>query len=230
MHKEKEPEYSLPYKKITHPAETPDSVQIRDTFQTPKYAVDLLIPFIPKNIKWIWEPACGDGRIVQRLTEFGYGVYPSDIRKSSGWVNNHVHNFLLQDRPLSHYFSDHDEAIITNPPFSIKDKFIEKAFEYKVPFAMLINADYHAKHIEWVERGCEKIIPKSRIAFITPNVVKRVNAGEGSSYKNVDDIPSELLYKYSSAQFHSMWLTWGFELGRTETFVDLPVKTRKENM
>lgn len=249
---------------LTRASKTPNEVQVRDTFETPKYAVDLLIPFIPKNISWIWECACGNGRIVQRLKERGFGVYPSDIRKSTGWVNNHIHNFLTDERPLAHYFSIRDEAIITNPPFSVKDLFIEKAFEYDVPFAFLVSAEYSGKTIDWIRRGCQKIIPTSRIAYITPNILRRIHEGEtwkhleethklgldietwkgyspklwsdalefckGFNYNSIDDTPQELLYKYSSAQFHSMWLTYKFDLPSSEVFVDLPVKVRKENI
>src|SRR5664279_2775183 len=48
--------------KKTQP-ETPYVPQGRDLFQTPYYATELLIPFIPKRIRWIWEPACGKGKI-----------------------------------------------------------------------------------------------------------------------------------------------------------------------
>lgn len=41
------------------------------------------------------------------------------------------------------------------------------------------------------------------------------------NYKSIYDVPSSLLRKYSSCQFYSMWLTWGFNIGRTETFVEL---------
>lgn len=200
----------LPAKSKKAQKEDPKKSNGRDNFQTPSYAVDLLVPFIPKNVRWIWEPACGDGKIVQRLTEKGYGVYPSDIRKSDGWVNNHVHNFILDERPLSHYFAKHDEAIITNPPFSLKMKFYEKSLEYKVPFALLIPADYSGWIIKAIQDGAEKIIPTRRIDYITPSGL----SGESGH----------------TADFHSMWLTWGFNLGRTETFVELSTKDKKENI
>ena len=50
------------------------------------------------------------------------------------------------------------------------------------------------------------------------------------NYKSIDDVPMELLYKYTSAQFHSGWMTWGFGLGRSETFVDLPIEQRRYNI
>lgn len=40
-------------------------------------------------------------------------------------------------------------------------------------------------------------------------------------YKTIDETPNTLLARYSTAQFHSMWLMKGAGLGRTETFVEL---------
>ena len=55
--------------------------QPRDLFQTPNYATDLLVSFIPKNINRIWECACGERKIADRLEYHGYNAFASDIRK-----------------------------------------------------------------------------------------------------------------------------------------------------
>jgi hypothetical protein len=251
---------------LTTAPKTPNEPQGRDTFQTPNYATELIVPFIPANIKFIWEPACGDGKIIDAIYKSKirpFVCYGSDIRESK-IVKHNIGNFLKDDPPI--LFDKEKWVIITNPPFSIKDDFIEKAFEYKVPFAMLINADYSQQTIDWIKRGCEKIVPTSRIAYITPNILRRIHDGELYkylqnkfhipyknleefikadeqswitwykeyeflyNYKTLDETPQDLLYRYSSAQFHSMWLTYGFNLGRTETFVDLTVEQRKNNI
>lgn len=192
--------------KRTQP-ETPYVAQGRDLFQTPNYAVDLLIPFIPKNITTIWEPACGQGKIVLRLIEKGYKVFGSDIVASL--FTNKVFDFLSMTDDVE---DKEHTAIITNPPFSIKEKFVRHAvFDYgDIPFAMLIPADYCV----WINSAieywnCEKIIPTRRIDYITPT-------GKDG--------------KLSHSQFHSMWLTRGFNLGRTETFVELTNEEKKNNI
>jgi hypothetical protein len=198
------PCYPARVKQITTTSKTPAIPQGRDTFETPNYAVDLLIPFIPKDIERVWECAAGGGRIANRLEHYGYHVDRSDIRGYDG--KNMLINFLeatSQDLPPNDY------CIITNPPYSIKEMFIDKAFLFGYPFAFLINADYSGLQISWIKRGCEKIIPNRRIDFITPT------GRQG---------------KTSASQFHSMWLTYGFGLGRTETFVDLPLQAKKDNI
>src|SRR3972149_1185658 len=88
----KELGYDIRVKPVTTAPKTPDVVQIRDSFETPAYAVDLLISFIPKDIEQIWECAAGSGRIVRHLLEnSGLDIIGSDIRESSYGV---LHNFL----------------------------------------------------------------------------------------------------------------------------------------
>lgn len=214
-------DYKLRVKPLTTPKKTPESTQVRDSFETPRYAVELLLPFIPKSVRWWWECAAGNKRISKVLLASGLGVFSSDLIEKEGVRGI---NFLSEDCPET------PQGIITNPPFSIKKEFIEKAFQYDIPFAFLINADYSGEQIGWIERGCEKIIPKRRINYLTPNIVARVNLEEGTKFTVVDEIPNKLLHGYSSSQFHSMWLTKGFNLGRTETFVDLPIEWIKEHI
>jgi len=200
-------------KSKTPQAQTPNVPQGRDLFQTPNYAVDLLIPFIPKHISWVWEPACGEGKIVKRLLDkTDLDVYASDIRQTENFFSDNI-NFLTREK-----YPDKDDmpffgesAIITNPPFSLKEKFYKKCKWFGVPFALLVPADYAIWNILgcW-KQGCEKIIPERRVDYVTPS------GKSGASGHTAD--------------FHSMWLTWGFGLGKTETFVELSLKEKNENI
>jgi len=187
----------LKQKPKTPQKESPEISQARDFFRTPKYAVELLIPFIPKQIKSIWECASGEEHISKVLIEKGYDVFSSDII-----ISNYIHNFILDDFPMFAF-----EAIVTNPPFSLKQKFYKKCLEYSVPFALLIPADYSKWIIDAIRfDGCEKIVPSRRIDYITPSNKKGSN---------------------SASQFHSMWLTKGFNLGKSEIFVELTNEMKK---
>lgn len=222
----------------------------RDLFQTPNYAVDILIPFLDKlGIKNVWECAAGLGKITQRLSRSGYSVIATDISYSKD--GGHF-NFLTDHMT---WLKDH--VIVTNTPFSLKKKFFKRALEYNCPFAFLIPADYSGWIIEACQNGAEKIVPTRRIDYITPNTLQRIHEGElwedkmqeyhekyGTLkefayhnmslwyaieernsdyclYKDIYSAPPKLLRKYSSSYFHSMWLTWGFNIGKQETFVEL---------
>jgi hypothetical protein len=196
--------------KIQQPA-TPTVVQGRDLFQTPNYAVDLLIPFIPQHVTEVWEPAAGERKIVRRLLEVSeVDVFASDIRTDDEEKVARS-NFLTEGIPQvwAPFVNMKQFGIITNPPFSLKQQFYKRCREYNVPFALLIPADYSGWLIRaCAEEGAEKIIPTRRIDYITPQ-----------GYSGATG---------HTADFHSLWLTWGFELGKTETYVELSLKDKKE--
>lgn len=199
----------MPLKIKQTQAETPNEPQGRDLFQTPNYATDLLIPYIPKNVRYVWECAAGDFKIIKRLAYKGISSLGTDL---NGTIAYPPFNFIednLDDLKERFHFSFQPDCIITNPPFSLKRKFYEKCLEYNVPFALLIPADYSGWIINAIKNGAEKIIPTRRIDYITPSGLSGATG--------------------HTSNFHSMWLTKGFNLGRTETFVELSLKD-KENI
>lgn len=68
----------------------------------------------------IWEPACGDGRIAQVLTDHGHTVVSSDLHAYG--VGEHGVDFLKQT-------SCRAKHIVTNPPYGcgLADAFVRKA-------------------------------------------------------------------------------------------------------
>jgi len=164
--------------------------QGRDLFQTPNYAIDILVPFL--KTKKIWESAAGLGKISNRLGSLGFDVLSTDINNEWEYFN-----FLLQTKE-----NVSNMTIVTNPPYSLKRKFYNKCKEYNIPFALLIPADYSGWIIDALRFDkCEKLIPTRRIDFITPS-------GKSGLTGN-------------TSNYHSLWLTWGLGLGKSETFVEL---------
>ena len=191
----------MPRKPKTTQPETPNDAQGRDSFQTPNYAVDMLFPFIPSYIDLIWECAAGKMKISDRLMHHGYSVYSSDIETTNGVYH---HNFLTDPDPELSY----PYAIITNPPFSLKYKFIYKALQYNIPFAFLIPFDMCQKMATlFSDYECQGLVPHSRINYITPT--GKSEASGNTSY------------------YHSFWITRYFELPRQLTFVELTKKMRE---
>lgn len=248
----------IPAKTKKPQAENLHEAQGRDAFQTPNYAVNLLLPFMPKGITNVWECAAGLGKIADVFKRSGYTVYCTDVNPQYGFGG---FNFLKDHLT----WSGGVWAIVTNPPFSLKQKFYYQCLKYKVPLALLIPADYSGWIIEACRNGAEKIIPTRRIDYLTPNILKRIRYGEVweivkkdfpqfpkleafrnyhpnkweeylnlytevANFSTISETPVTLLSKYSSSDFHSMWLTWGFGLGKTETFVELSIQEKKENI
>lgn len=194
----------MPKKPKTNQKQITDNFQTRDLFQTPNYATDLLIPFMRMNrFVNVWECSAGEMKIVDRLSRAGFFVSYTDIRLNA--KINQEFNFLLDSNP-SFFF----DCIVTNPPFSLKYKFIDRALEYDVPFAFLIPFDMCTKMTELFKLGCEGLVPTRRVDYITPTGLS--GATGHTSY------------------YHSFWLTYRFNLPNQLTFVELSLRDKKENI
>ena len=105
-----------------------------DFYPTPPEATYALLDFlkIDPGKAVIWEPACGEGHMVEQMKKMGYSVIGTDVVNGTDF---------LKDNPPRDF-----NWIITNPPFSLSEQFIRKCIEYKRPFALLLKSQYwHAK-------------------------------------------------------------------------------------
>lgn len=248
-----------PTKTKTPQPKTPEKKQDRDGFYTPRYATEIIIPYIPKNIKNIWDVGAGRHFIGNVLEEFDYRVLYTDI---DGNKNNVSHNFLTEDfQPLLKI--KNIEMLVSNIPFSLKPEFINRAIEIGLPFCFLMPFDISGYLWEMFKnKGLQAIVPERRIDFITPNIVTRVNEYLGicavnkifktkyklnnflkqatkeelsvysqniGSYLSIEQIPNSLLRKLSSSDFHSFWLCGKMNLEKDFMFVELSNK-EKDNI
>lgn len=104
-----------------------------DFYPTPPEATQALLDFlkIPKETV-IWEPACGEGHMVDVIRENGYRVIASDIIFGT--------DYLRAQKPNNVGF------IITNPPFSQAKEFISVSLLQNIPFAFLLKSQFwHAR-------------------------------------------------------------------------------------
>lgn len=105
-----------------------------DFYPTPSDVTVALMKFLdlPKDFV-IWEPACGEGHMVNAIEGLGYEVIGTDIQTGTDFLNT-----TLPDERI--------DWIITNPPFSLADRFIETCKEFDRPFALMLKSQYwHAK-------------------------------------------------------------------------------------
>lgn len=129
-----------------------NAAQVRDLFQTPDYATDLIVPYISGTI---WECAAGMGFISKRLFNHGFDVISSDIQTGQ--------NFFT-------YQPGRDfDMIVTNPPYSLKEEFYKRCMSFGKPFALLVPADLNQWNLRATLRGAQWLIPTRRIDYITPN-------------------------------------------------------------
>ena len=163
-----------------------------DECYTPEEAIYPLLPYL-ENFKIIWDCAFGSGRLAEHFNKFGFNVVGLDN-----------YNFLKED---SEKIAKYD-VIITNPPYSQKDKFLEKAFEIGKPFAFLLPLTT----LEGIKRS--KMFKENHIQMIIPN--RRIN------FEN--PIRTKERKKKSSCWFATAWFCYKFNLPKDLMFVELKTK------
>lgn len=101
-----------------------------DFYPTPPEVTQALLDFLGlRPGTKVWEPACGEGHMVDVLIKNGLAVHASDISMGI--------DYLTADLP-----SGGVDWIITNPPFSLAEQFIRRSGEHGIPFAMLVKSQY----------------------------------------------------------------------------------------
>ncbi len=114
-----------------------------DFYPTPKNVTIALMNFLLKENKIdkdfkVWEPACGNGAMSKVIESYGLNVFSSDI-KDLGF-DSKIMDFRTHDVDINF------DAIITNPPFNLSEKFIRKAIGKSRMVCMLLKSQYwHAK-------------------------------------------------------------------------------------
>ena len=158
-------------------------------FQTPAAALWPLVPFLPKN--WtIWECAAGMGNLVQEFERLGYKVIATDILEGTEFGTR---DFITWEPPKEEY-----NCIVTNPPYSLKQEFLERCYQLQKPFALLVpltTFETRKRQALFEKHGVQVIFFDVRINFTTPS-------GGGTG-----------------AWFATAWFTWGLNLPKDLTFV-----------
>lgn len=102
----------------------------------------------------VWEPAAGEGHIVEVLADRGFSVVASDLHPT-GYVTEST-DYLTAPLPAG------VDMVITNPPFSIAQEFIEHTLDLGVPFALLLKSQY------WHSKGRRALFERHRPTAVLP--------------------------------------------------------------
>jgi hypothetical protein len=108
-----------------------------DCYDTPPEAVHALLK-VEKLPLRIWEPACGTGNIVSVLREAGHKVIATDLNDRGCSDSMSRIDFLF---PLLIPFQM--DAIVTNPPFVLAEKFVAVALQRAPLVIMLLRLAFY---------------------------------------------------------------------------------------
>jgi hypothetical protein len=133
----------------------------------------------------VWEctASAAGGNIANTLENSGFNVVSSHINEGKSFFD---------------YEPDEYDVIITNPPYSLKNQFLQHAYDLGKPFAFLLPITT----LEGLARG--EMFARYGVQVIVPNMRFNFKPEKGSS-----------------AWFQTSWFTWGFNLPNDLLFVDL---------
>lgn len=164
-----------------------------DEVFTPFYAVEPLLKYISKD-KIIWCPFDEEwSAYYQMFKENGYNVIRSSLVEGQ--------DFFTYE-PNKEY-----DIIVSNPPFSKKDKVLRRLSELNKPFAILlpVNSLQGKSRYEVFKKGIQLLSFDARIDFHTNFNFTTYTKGNhfASAYFCKDILPKSLiiekLYKYERA-------------------------------
>ena len=154
-----------------------------DECMTPFYACEPLLKYIPKD--WtIWCP-CDEkwSAYYNIFKENGYNVIRSSIKEGQDF---------FEYEPYEHY-----DCIITNPPFSKKDKILKRLDELGKPFAILLpmNSLQGQSRYEVFKKGIQLLAFDKRIGFHTRGNMQTTAEGNhfASAYFCRGILPKDLI-------------------------------------
>lgn len=127
-----------------------------DEYYSPQNVVNMILPYILRGgYKTIWCPFDrADSNFVKTFQEAGLKV-------------NYGHIETGQD--FFSYTEPQGEILVSNPPFSKRDKIFERLYEWDIPFAMVMNFNglFDSKKRAEIFRShrVEILVPKGRMKF-----------------------------------------------------------------
>lgn len=173
------------------------NIPARDQCQTPPYALLPLLPYIPKE--WIvWESAAGEGLLAETIIKLkGNMVVETDLERGVDFFKTDM--FQAWD------------CQITNPPFSLKFEWLERSYQLRKPFALLMPFE------TWAAAKAQSLFQRYGINVILFN--RRVNFK--MPYKE---------WAGKGADYPVAWFCWGFpDLQQPVTYGHIPLVREMTN-
>ena len=159
-----------------------------DECYTPAYAVQPILEYIPKDAV-VWCPFdTSDSEFVKVLTDAGIDTIASHISDGRNFFD---------------YEPEHYDCIVSNPPFTNKRAFFERAIQLGKPFALLMANTWlndRAPMLLFQDIGLQLLLLDKRTEFIQPNSQVSGKITFSSSYFCYDFLPRDIIIKQIDKQ------------------------------
>lgn len=156
-----------------------------DEVYTPFYAVDSILEFIPKD-KTIWLP------FDKEWSSFNQLFKENGIKTIISYIDD--------GKDFFEYEPENYDIIVSNPPFSLKDKVLRRCYELSKPFALLlpVNSIQGKERVSMFSQyGLELLVFDLRVDYHTSGNFKTYTKGNsfGSAYFCKGLLPEKLIFK-----------------------------------
>ena len=150
---------------------------------TPAYAVQPILEYIPKDAV-VWCPFdTPSSEYVKVLADAGIDTIASHINDG---------------RDFFEYEPEYYDCIVSNPPFTNKRAFFQRALDLGKPFALLMANTWlndRAPMQLFEERGLQLLLLDRRTEFIQPNSETSGKITFSSSYFCCDFLPRDIIIR-----------------------------------
>ena len=153
-----------------------------DECYTPDYGVDPILEFIPEN-KIVWCP---------------FDTKESQFVKQISKINPVVYSHIEDGKDFFEYEPDKWDIMISNPPFTNKRKYFERALSFNKPFALIMTNTWlndSAPIDLFHDKDLQLLMFDMRMQFISPDNRDNSKITFSSSYYCWNFLPKQLIMK-----------------------------------
>lgn len=153
-----------------------------DECYTPAYAVQPILEYIPKDAR-VWCP---------------FDTPDSEFVKLISQTHSVEHSHIDVGRDFFDYEPFHWDVIVSNPPFTNKRAFFQRALDLGKPFALLMANTWlndRAPMQLFEDRGLQLLLLDRRTEFIQPDREVSGKITFSSSFFCCDFLPRDIIIK-----------------------------------
>lgn len=174
-----------------------DKLNKNDLWMTPESAVNVIVPYLKKYVSLsgkksviIWCPFdTNESRFVSVLSKI------DNVKV--------VYSHLDSNQDFFQYEPKQWDVIISNPPWSIKWKVMERCYKFNKPFALLLPIHFISSKGAWGQfhnRKLQLLMTKNRVCYLQDSNDVNENKGHNrppfeSAYFASKFFPQELNYE-----------------------------------
>ena len=153
-----------------------------DECYTPAYGVEPILEFIPKG-KIIWCP---------------FDTEKSEFVRQISKINPVIYSHLDDGKDFFEWEPDNWDILISNPPFTNKRKFFERALSFNKPFALIMTNTWlndSAPKQFFKDKNLQLLMFDKRMRFVSPDGRDNKKITFSSSYYCWNFLPKQIIMR-----------------------------------